>query len=316
MWSRRRVLGHVAASGAAWWTGRLAWVAGFETPAFPEELPVTEPLRVGVVRTPEPGDVTDGLVFGTEEAQQSARLFRRNLEVTTLELAPDESPAAAGQLAAQAFTLLVSGFRDADPCTRVADAVAATGAAVLNAACRADALRGPRCAPHLFHVAASDTMYREAVRLVLPRGATETATEQRAVMWHDDLERFGAGQLNARFEARFGRPMTSDAWAAWMAMKIGVESFLRARTADSGALRSFLTSDAARFDGHKGTALSFRPWDRQLRQPLYIVRVPAPGRASTVSESPPPGSAGGDANARLDALAGAEDASTCRERNQ
>lgn len=313
MWSRRRVLGHVAASGAAWWTGRLAWVAG-----FPQVIG-TEPLRLGVITAPEHETVTDGLVFGTEEAEQSARLFRRTLEVTTVRLPRQASGEAATRLIANGYTLLVTAVPDAERCARVAEAAAGSGAAVLNAACAADVLRGPRCAPHLFHVAASETMYREAVRLALSRGSDSTATAAlHAVMWHPDLERFGAGQLNQRFESRFGRPMSGDAWATWMALKIGVEAFLRARSGDANVLRTFLTSEAARFDGHKGSALSFRPWDRQLRQPLYVIQAASANASPSVTESPPRGGVAGsdDPHARLDVLAGPQDASTCRKHDQ
>ncbi|HEX7123388.1 MAG TPA: hypothetical protein VF178_13515, partial [Gemmatimonadaceae bacterium] len=170
MWSRRRVLGHVAASGAAWWSGRLAWVAGFPP------VTATEPLRLAVITAPEPETVADGLVFGTEEAEQSARLFRRTLEVTTVPLPRQASGDVAARLITKGYALLVTAVPDAERCARVAEAVAGSGAAVLNAACPADALRGPRGAPHLFHVAASEMMYREAVRLALPRGADRTAT--------------------------------------------------------------------------------------------------------------------------------------------
>ena len=65
--------------------------------------------------------------------------------------------------------------------------------------------------------------------------------------------------------------MDGPAWAGWMAVKALWEASLRARSADPIELRSYLERPATRFDGHKGWPLSFRPWDRQLRQPLYLV---------------------------------------------
>ena len=64
--------------------------------------------------------------------------------------------------------------------------------------------------------------------------------------------------------------MDSQGWVGWFGVKVLWESALRARAANPAALLAFLRSDAARFDGHKGRALSFRPWDGQLRQPLYV----------------------------------------------
>jgi hypothetical protein len=47
---------------------------------------------------------------------------------------------------------------------------------------------------------------------------------------------------------------------------------VRASATDGAALVAFLES-APPFDGHKGEALTFRKWDHQLRQPLYVAGV-------------------------------------------
>ncbi len=65
--------------------------------------------------------------------------------------------------------------------------------------------------------------------------------------------------------------MTSGAWAGWMAVKIAWESFLRTPDGSAIAMASHLDRDTTHFDGHKGVPLSFRRWDHQLRQPLYVV---------------------------------------------
>ena len=89
-----------------------------------------------------------------------------------------------------------------------------------------------------------------------------------ATPWLPTLERFGAAQLNDRFRARFaGAAMTGAAWCGWFALKAVGESALRARDAAPGAVRRQLL--ASRFDGHKGSPLSFSP-DQQLMQPLYV----------------------------------------------
>jgi ABC-type branched-subunit amino acid transport system substrate-binding protein len=91
-----------------------------------------------------------------------------------------------------------------------------------------------------------------------------------AVGWHHELERFSARELNARFRRRFAAPLDEVSWAAWAAVKLVGEAVVRAGAADGAALAAFFQM-APPFDGHKGTALTFRPWDRQLRQPLYIL---------------------------------------------
>jgi hypothetical protein len=70
--------------------------------------------------------------------------------------------------------------------------------------------------------------------------------------------------------------MDSQGWVGWFAVKMLWESTLRARSTMPGALLMYLESDAAQFDGHKGRPLSFRPWDHQLRQPLYVASPASP----------------------------------------
>jgi ABC transporter substrate binding protein (PQQ-dependent alcohol dehydrogenase system) len=90
------------------------------------------------------------------------------------------------------------------------------------------------------------------------------------VAWHWTWERHGAPQVNTRFEkAAQGRHMEGMDWAAWMAVKMIVQSTLRTRSTDFQKQRQFLLSDAG-FDGYKGLAVSVRPWDHQLRQAILL----------------------------------------------
>jgi len=87
--------------------------------------------------------------------------------------------------------------------------------------------------------------------------------------WHPELDRFSARELNARFRRRFNGPMTEPSWAAWAAVKLVGEAIVRGNATATTAVIAFLES-APPFDGHKGSALTFRKWDHQLRQPLYV----------------------------------------------
>src|SRR5262245_2234494 len=88
--------------------------------------------------------------------------------------------------------------------------------------------------------------------------------------WHWNWERHGAPQLNTRFVRLAKRPMTGYDWSAWMAVKAIVESVVRGKSTEAAAIAAYLTSDRVTLDGFKGNRLSFRPWDRQLRQPLLL----------------------------------------------
>ena len=97
------------------------------------------------------------------------------------------------------------------------------------------------------------------------------ARDTDIVLWSDRLEKYGASQLNDRFRAAEGAPMAPHDWAGWFAIKAVWESFLRVGKGDPLSLARHMTAESVTFDGHKGAPLSFRSWDRQLRQPLYAV---------------------------------------------
>lgn len=109
-------------------------------------------------------------------------------------------------------------------------------------------------------------------------------------LWHHRLFRYGAEQLDARFRERYGEPLDDRAWAGWMAVKAAVEAALRGGAAESTVLAERLAGRRAQFDGHKGRQLTFRPWDHQLRQPVYLVRGrpdrDAPGHFEPLAELP------------------------------
>jgi ABC transporter substrate binding protein (PQQ-dependent alcohol dehydrogenase system) len=89
-----------------------------------------------------------------------------------------------------------------------------------------------------------------------------------ALAWHAQFERFGAPQVSRRFAKAARRPMTAHDWAAWMAGKALVGA---ATTAPNGPAAAWAKALAAQpIDGSKGTPLSFRAWDGQLRQTLLL----------------------------------------------
>lgn len=96
--------------------------------------------------------------------------------------------------------------------------------------------------------------------------------------WHWAWERAGAPQLNARFEYQAGRRMGEADWAAWVSVRAIVQAVVRTGSGEPGedgvpdhaALLDYILSDNLNLDGAKGTPLTVRPWDHQLRQPLMI----------------------------------------------
>ncbi len=91
-----------------------------------------------------------------------------------------------------------------------------------------------------------------------------------AEAWHWAWERHGAPQLSSRLEKQADRRMASADWAAWIALKSVVEAVVRTNNADFATVVKYLGGDEITIDGFKGNKLGFRPWDRQLRQPMLV----------------------------------------------
>ncbi len=91
-----------------------------------------------------------------------------------------------------------------------------------------------------------------------------------AQAWHPRWERNGGPQLSRRFFKLSQRPMQGHDWAAWVAVK-AVAAVLVDGPKDSLPQQlKRLRSGTVYVDGFKGPRLSFRPWDGQLRQPLFL----------------------------------------------
>ena len=95
------------------------------------------------------------------------------------------------------------------------------------------------------------------------------------VSWAPVIEQWGAVQLQERFAALAGRPMRPLDWQGWAAMRALGEAVTRTRSTDPAALRAFLLSPELELAGFKGTSMSFRPWDGQMRQPIALATARA-----------------------------------------
>jgi ABC transporter substrate binding protein (PQQ-dependent alcohol dehydrogenase system) len=96
-----------------------------------------------------------------------------------------------------------------------------------------------------------------------------------AEAWHWTWDRDGGANLSRRFRRSANRPMRGEDWAAWIGVKSIIESVLRTRTTDFAKISAHLKGDDFRVDGSKGQALTFRPWDNQLRQPVQLATADA-----------------------------------------
>ena len=91
-----------------------------------------------------------------------------------------------------------------------------------------------------------------------------------ASAWHRAAERYGAPQVNHRFERDAGRPMSDMDWSAWVAVKAVAEAVAREKALTGPAISAALLSGKIDVEMTKGIPGSFRAWDHQLRQPIML----------------------------------------------
>ena len=91
-----------------------------------------------------------------------------------------------------------------------------------------------------------------------------------ALAWHPHWERNGGPQLSRRFYKLAGRPMQGHDWAAWAAVKAVAAVLADDPKAGIAQQLKRLRSGSVFIDGAKGPRLSFRLWDGQLRQPMFL----------------------------------------------
>lgn len=128
-----------------------------------------------------------------------------------------------------------------------------------------DALRANGCAPTLYHTLPSRAMRADALaRFAVGQDAT-------AVAWHAGHQGWGARELHLRFRRLAAAPMPEPAYAAWLAVRTLGVAAVRAGSADPAAMARALREPDFGIDGHVGRRLTFRSWNGQLRQPLFLL---------------------------------------------
>ena len=102
--------------------------------------------------------------------------------------------------------------------------------------------------------------------------------------WARPFEQWGATQLQSRFLKTTNRWMTDNDYGAWLAVRSVGEAATHGNTTDPAKIGEFMRGKDFDVAGFKGTKLTFRDWDGQLRQPVLLADA-----RSLVSVSPQPG---------------------------
>jgi ABC transporter substrate binding protein (PQQ-dependent alcohol dehydrogenase system) len=102
--------------------------------------------------------------------------------------------------------------------------------------------------------------------------------------WHPAIELWGGTQFQNRFKRLAGRTMRPLDYQAWMAVRSVGEAATRKQSIEPKPLIEYMLSPQFELAAFKGRALSYRPWNGQLRQPIVL----ATGKIH-VTVSPQPG---------------------------
>ncbi len=105
-----------------------------------------------------------------------------------------------------------------------------------------------------------------------------------AASWHPTQFAWGAEQLQDRFLRLANRHMRPIDYQAWTAVRAVGEAVVHENSADPRKLSAYMLGPDFSVAAFKGVAVSFRPWDRQLRQPLLLAQP-----AFLVAVAPQPG---------------------------
>jgi len=149
------------------------------------------------------------------------------------------------------------------------------------------------------------------------QAAPKLGAGMRALAWEPTIDAYGARELNARYTDRWGEPMEAAAWAAYQGVKVLFEAAMFGGSTDSEAVLAYFNAPSSVFDVWKGIGTSFRPWDHQLRQPLYLSQIDAEatdarGLGLLVGELPAIYMPGTDPVERLDQIGDLASQSQCR----
>ncbi len=108
---------------------------------------------------------------------------------------------------------------------------------------------------------AKDVPYRTAKPRLVIGSSGLTASE-----WHWSLERYGAPQVNSRYNKKFKNAdkMNWQDWSIWLGVKIVILHKIQKAFPGKDKLTDITV------DGSTGRSLSFRPWSKQLRMPLML----------------------------------------------
>ena len=95
------------------------------------------------------------------------------------------------------------------------------------------------------------------------------------IIWWHGINSPASRAWTERFVKRWGRPPDNQAWGDYTAVHAIAQAIEKSRSTDSARLVQALEGHTltAAMDGLKGRPLTFRAWDHELLQPMYVVQA-------------------------------------------
>lgn len=91
-------------------------------------------------------------------------------------------------------------------------------------------------------------------------------------LWYHGLKIPAAQAFTNKFQQKFGTPPENQAWGDYVGVRVVLQTIAAAKSTDAQAIIQHLESGAT-FDILKERKGSFRAWDHQLLQEMYVVKV-------------------------------------------
>ncbi len=91
-------------------------------------------------------------------------------------------------------------------------------------------------------------------------------------LWYHGLNVPGAQAFAKRFSDKYGMPPDNQAWGDYVGVKIVLQTMAENKSTDTVKMVEHLEKGAS-FDIYKARRGSFRAWDHQLLQEMYVVKV-------------------------------------------
>ncbi len=99
----------------------------------------------------------------------------------------------------------------------------------------------------------------------------------QALAWDPSYTEFGAMHFQNGLPKLAKRKPVERDYTAWLGGRALTDGIMRSGQTTPPEVKAYLLSDQFKLEGFKGQAMSFRPWDHQLRQPIILgggTRVP------------------------------------------